>query len=387
MKAYPYRQDCKSQPSASLVSRASDFKVDGFSKVDETNADDIRGELFKGNPVLIALRLGSGWFFTPQNQGVRRGYLLEGSDSLIPQDSHAMTLIGYDDQRQAFRLINSWGRGWGDHGYAWMSYDFVKHHRVEQAYVLNVTAPPSPEPTPTPPVPKPSPEPVPPPPQPDPSPPPINIDTLKCSHIEKRVENGETQISGYVQSSDDLQLVRVAAKGENHAKIVDLRVLPFPLCEAAQTLEKPLRADDRPEIDTNGKTKFQAGDVLSFKVRATQSLRFLYTVYFSHDGDVQTLVQPTGFVPTQAPSRKEFVFGDGLNGRQKFTVTEPFGDEMIVVLASKSPLFDGPLPSVQTEREFLSLLRRQLIYKPDPNLPDREVSAALLALKTEGKPE
>lgn len=35
---------------------------------------------------------------------------------------HAMTIVGYDDVRQAFRIRNSWGPDWGDNGYAWLSY-------------------------------------------------------------------------------------------------------------------------------------------------------------------------------------------------------------------------------------------------------------------------
>jgi len=42
--------------------------------------------------------------------------------------SHALCIVGYDDNKQttdgpgAFRLVNSWGTGWGNAGYCWMSY-------------------------------------------------------------------------------------------------------------------------------------------------------------------------------------------------------------------------------------------------------------------------
>jgi len=45
---------------------------------------------------------------------------------------HAICIVGYDDNKQtadgpgAFRLVNSWGAGWGNHGYCWMSYYAVK---------------------------------------------------------------------------------------------------------------------------------------------------------------------------------------------------------------------------------------------------------------------
>jgi len=38
---------------------------------------------------------------------------------------HAIVLIGYDDNKKALELRNSWGEDWGEGGYAWMSYDLV----------------------------------------------------------------------------------------------------------------------------------------------------------------------------------------------------------------------------------------------------------------------
>ncbi len=37
---------------------------------------------------------------------------------------HAMTIVGYDDTFNggSFRIVNSWGRDWGDDGYAWIRY-------------------------------------------------------------------------------------------------------------------------------------------------------------------------------------------------------------------------------------------------------------------------
>lgn len=45
---------------------------------------------------------------------------------------HYVTFVGYDDNRAtndgpgAFRIVNSWGTGWGNRGFAWMSYQAVK---------------------------------------------------------------------------------------------------------------------------------------------------------------------------------------------------------------------------------------------------------------------
>lgn len=55
------------------------------------------------------------------------------SDNVIKTDTyrrtgmhafHAMALVGYDDNRRAFRLRNSWGEDWGDNGSIWVDYEF-----------------------------------------------------------------------------------------------------------------------------------------------------------------------------------------------------------------------------------------------------------------------
>ena len=43
---------------------------------------------------------------------------------------HGICLIGYDDEKEAFKFINSWGTNWGIDGYGWISYDFVASSSV-----------------------------------------------------------------------------------------------------------------------------------------------------------------------------------------------------------------------------------------------------------------
>ncbi|MEO6670231.1 MAG: FISUMP domain-containing protein [Ferruginibacter sp.] len=38
---------------------------------------------------------------------------------------HAMLICGYDDDINAFKVLNSWGPGWGNDGFIWIDYDFL----------------------------------------------------------------------------------------------------------------------------------------------------------------------------------------------------------------------------------------------------------------------
>ena len=51
---------------------------------------------------------------------------------------HCMTIIGYDDQKEAFLLRNSWGPTWGPNrnGHVWMPYEHINEQKCWEAWTL-----------------------------------------------------------------------------------------------------------------------------------------------------------------------------------------------------------------------------------------------------------
>jgi C1A family cysteine protease len=48
-----------------------------------------------------------------------------------------MTIVGYDDTKQAFKVMNSWGTGFEQAGYFWVSYDWLQNNgHMSLMYVL-----------------------------------------------------------------------------------------------------------------------------------------------------------------------------------------------------------------------------------------------------------
>lgn len=374
---YPYSTKCETPP-AELGPRSGDFKVRGLTGVDFRRLDDIKGQLVNANPVIISFWLSNAW-------GKLRGQKVF-TEPFVPADDqlkggHAMTIVGYDDGRQAFRVMNSWGERWGDRGFGWMSYDVVPT-RLKGAWVLDVAAPelrPTPLPAPTPaPVPGPTPAPA------------IaaqlaDLKALSCARVDVETRGNQSVLSGYVASDEDLNRVRSIAESVPGASVGNVAVAPWPQCEALQTLDKPLQVADRPSIDVGPTTELHGSDPLRIKVRSPASISYLYVSYIQADGSVVHLVQPRGAVPQPTLPRQTLAFGGGEDGKPKFTIGPPFGREMIIAIASRSPLFDRELPLQQTEREFLTELRRALIYKPAPEMPDRELAATMITLQTSAR--
>jgi C1A family cysteine protease len=43
---------------------------------------------------------------------------------------HCIVLMGYDDAKQQFKVENSWGAGWGDHGYCYFPYQYILSNQL-----------------------------------------------------------------------------------------------------------------------------------------------------------------------------------------------------------------------------------------------------------------
>lgn len=74
----------------------------------------IKGWILSGAGTVV---VGTLWFegmFTPDPKGFVN---LTGPEA----GGHAYLLAGYSTERDAFRIVNSWGRAWGESGRAWLS--------------------------------------------------------------------------------------------------------------------------------------------------------------------------------------------------------------------------------------------------------------------------
>jgi Domain of unknown function (DUF4384) len=133
-------------------------------------------------------------------------------------------------------------------------------------------------------------------------------------------------------------------------------------------------------VDHQG-ADYEAGTRLILRVKAPDFPSYLYVTYLPASGDAVLLYKPPGIVPQTLPARTVVDLGGG-NDPRVFRVGPPFGAEMIVAVATASPLFTDGIPASATERDYLTALRKTLLYKPDPNQPDRVMDASALALTT-----
>lgn len=93
------------------------YKAVAWGYVDSTRdiptVDALKKALCEYGPLTVAVEV------TPAFQAYKSGIFNESSNDKI---NHGVTLVGWDDTKQAWRIKNSWGTGWGESGFMWITY-------------------------------------------------------------------------------------------------------------------------------------------------------------------------------------------------------------------------------------------------------------------------
>jgi hypothetical protein len=136
-------RDYQTQPSPQVRARARRYRIDFWRQVNAQDTKEIKAHLNAGFPVLIGATVDEGFAKLPAGK--------KWASMGRPVGGHAMIVVGYDDDKQGFRVMNSWGRDWCDGGFCWIDYSFFRK-AVSEAYVVKdaLDGPPPPEPKPEP---------------------------------------------------------------------------------------------------------------------------------------------------------------------------------------------------------------------------------------------
>jgi len=51
---------------------------------------------------------------------------------------YPICVVGYDDQKKLLKFESSWGAAWGEHGYGYLSYDYVEKYLSTDNWALTM---------------------------------------------------------------------------------------------------------------------------------------------------------------------------------------------------------------------------------------------------------
>lgn len=135
---------CGSLPTPAQEKSARKFRINDYYRLSSSTGikptlEDIKTQIATGNPVIIGIEVDQE--FT--NNSLR----LWDTNTSAFYGNHAVVLTGYDNKKQAFRLLNSWGATWGENGYIWVTYRKIQALLGPDVFVMqrdnplkNVTA-------------------------------------------------------------------------------------------------------------------------------------------------------------------------------------------------------------------------------------------------------
>jgi len=380
-----------------------------------------------------------------------------------------MLLVGYSDERQAFKLMNSWGTKWGDGGFGWISYRALAE-LSDRFYVATMPAdePPKPPPAPVvvvvepprpapvvvvepprpapvvvvveppkpppvvvieppkpPPVvivqpPRPAPVAVVEPPRPTPTPvvvapppPPIVVvqppkpvavpvpsiavlreqiakraGELSCAAVQTTVAPDRTvRMSGFAGAAADMDRLRseVGAMPGVQKVVEDVRIHPWPQCEVYLNFDKAMANRRGLAAGLRGVPggTLRGGDSLAITVTTPAYPSYVYVSYIQASGDVVHLNWPEGRTAKALAPNSTVTFGGGANGQPTYRIGKPYGEEIVVVVTSASPLFLDQPAQAGNEREYLTSFRRAFLVQPKDGVGQRIFSAVALPLNTQ----
>jgi hypothetical protein len=208
-----------------------------------------------------------------------------------------------------------------------------------------------------------------------------SIENISCAASVGRWKDYDV-LSGFVDSLDHLDSIKQISDSVPGTLLGDIVVIGAGPCAIVRSLGKMLFAAPAPSIDIGPSDVFHAGDLLKIEIQAPDSARYLEAFYLQADGTVRHLTADGGMLPAV---HETLVFGDGTNGRSKFTVGAPFGEEMILALASKEPIFGGDMPGTLSSDGLQNALVAAFPGRLAAAEADRSVTARAKFLSVRGR--
>lgn len=121
LAVFPYNEfNYTKQPTSSQKQAAAPYKALSWGTLGAGDANAIKSHLAAGDGVVVGIPV------YPDFDNISVSNPVYDTTSGTLRGWHAISLIGYDDSKGAFKFINSWGKNWGLNGYGYISYNLIK---------------------------------------------------------------------------------------------------------------------------------------------------------------------------------------------------------------------------------------------------------------------
>lgn len=212
-----------------------------------------------------------------------------------------------------------------------------------------------------------------------------------CADLAATVgHDGATTVTGYVSRPVDLERLRgdIGAISGVKSANYQVKVLIWPHCEVVKLLtpyrQRNLdRHDGLAVTPTNGHSdRFVKDEQVVVKLTQANHDGYLYVDYYTVEGEVIHLF-PNKREPNSGqivPASQQIDVGQsGVQGGGWITVEPPFGQELMTVVASPTPLYTGYRPDSEPAKDYLPLLKQAI----EANRANDKFVADFMTIQTE----
>lgn len=181
---------------------------------------------------------------------------------------------------------------------------------------------------------------------------------LGCAPLTAIEDSDGVRISGFVGSQQELDQLKESVRGLGGVGEPTFQVVVTTpsFCEILQVT---LPLHERNSIESAGASigvdgsaiVLQEGDRVVLQANAPNFPSYAYIIYMQEDGKLLNLM-PSRDQPDNSRSPNErFSIGDKPD-EPSFTVSPPYGDDLVMLVASSEPLFDQPRPLIEQGTSF-----------------------------------
>lgn len=109
------------KPIDAAYNDAKRHRITEYARVGQT-IEEIKGVLAGRFPIVFGFSVYDSF---ESDAVAQTGIMSMPAISETLLGGHAVLAVGYDDEKQAVLVRNSWGAAWGQSGYFWMPYDYI----------------------------------------------------------------------------------------------------------------------------------------------------------------------------------------------------------------------------------------------------------------------
>ncbi|MFH0918060.1 MAG: C1 family peptidase [Candidatus Omnitrophota bacterium] len=120
---WPYLPNKKGIPRKGADIDALKFKIKAYARL--KSLLEMKRSLLINGPFIAGVKVFQSWF---TKKIERSGFISMPKRNEESVGGHAICIVGYDNKLKILKFKNSWGVKWGDQGYGYLPYEYMKQY-------------------------------------------------------------------------------------------------------------------------------------------------------------------------------------------------------------------------------------------------------------------